>query len=129
MQEYRERDTPTATSAAEHQDVAMNAWQRIVADFDAEIADGIGTFTRNPTQQSVQDEYSIYVMGALSAGSTFDTLGFWKVRILRVHHNIKSYKLPTDTRTYISNDLSHRHGLSAHSSILCPMRKGLLVQR
>ena len=75
MQEYRERDTPTATSAAEHRDVAMNAWLRIVADFDVEIADGMGTFTQNPTQQSVQDEYSIYVMGALSAGSTFDTLG------------------------------------------------------
>ena len=47
---------------------------------DADIADGKATFGQKPTQQSVQEEYSIYVMGALSAGSTVDTLGFWKVK-------------------------------------------------
>ena len=80
MEEYREQNMPTATSTIEHQDVVMDAWQMIVADFDAEIADGKETFGQKPTQQSVKEEYSIYVMGALSAGSTVDTLGFWKVR-------------------------------------------------
>jgi hypothetical protein len=70
-----------ANTAAEHQEVVMDAWQQIVADFDAEMADGKATFSRKPIQQSVVEEYSTYVMGALSAGSTFNTLGFWKVRI------------------------------------------------
>jgi hypothetical protein len=59
----------------------MDAWQRIAADFDAEMVDGKATFSRKPIQQSMVEEYSTYVMGALSARSTFDTLGFWKVRI------------------------------------------------
>ena len=128
MREYQEQYTPTAMSVAEHQDVAMNAWQMIVADFDAEMADGKETFAQNPSQQSVQ-EYSIYVMGTLSDGSNFDTLGFWKVRFLQSHHNIYSYKLLADARAYLSNNLSHRHGLLAHTSIRCPMRKDFLVQR
>ena len=88
MEEYREQGKPAATSAAEHQDVVMNSWQMIVADFDREMADGKDTFTRKSTQQSVQEEYSTYVMGALSAGSTFDTLGFWRVNLLQIHSNI-----------------------------------------
>jgi hAT family C-terminal dimerisation region len=79
MEEYRERGNPIATSAAEHQDVAMDAWQMMIATYDAELADGKETFTRN-TQQSVKEEYATYVMGALSGDSVFDTLGFWKVR-------------------------------------------------
>lgn len=130
MEEYRERDTPTTTSAAEQDDVPVDAWQMMVADFDAEMADGKETFSRKPAQQqSVQEEYSIYVMGALSAGSTFDTLGFWKVRFLQIHRNIYSHKISTDPRAYISNYFSHRHGLLAYTSIFCPMRKGFLVQR
>ena len=80
MEEYQEQNKPATTSAAEHQDVVMDAWQMIVADFDHKIADGKETFGWKLTQKSVQEEYSIYVMGALSAGSTVDTLGFWKVR-------------------------------------------------
>jgi hypothetical protein len=114
MEEYRQRDTPTATSD-EHQEVEMNAWQRIVAEYDRELADGKETFTRTPTQQ---EEYSMYVAGAVS---TFDTLGFWKVRSLQIHHIIYSHKLSTDVREYVSNDLSHRNGLFAHSGIRCPM--------
>jgi hypothetical protein len=129
MEEYRERDKPTVTSATEHENVSLDAWQMIVADFDAEMGDGKDTFTRKHTQQSVQEEYSIYAMGALSAGSTFDTLGFWKVRFLKIHHNVYSHKLSTDARAYISNNLSHRHGLLANPSICCPLRKGFLVQR
>jgi poly(A) polymerase Pap1 len=79
MEEYREKNMPATTSATEHQDAVMDAWQTIVANFDAEISDGKETFGRKAAQQSVEEEYSIYVMGALSAGSTVDTLGFWKV--------------------------------------------------
>ena len=77
MGEYRDQDTPAAALATERSDVVMNAWQRMVA----EIADGKATFGQKQTEQSVQEEYSIYVMGTLSAGSTVDTLGFWKVKI------------------------------------------------
>jgi hypothetical protein len=87
MDEYRERDMPAAASAAEHQDVVKSSWQMIIDGFDAEIADGKETFSRKPTEQSVQKEYSIYAMGALSAGSTSDTLGFWKVRFLQNDRN------------------------------------------
>jgi hypothetical protein len=48
MEKYREQYKPTATSAAEHQEVVMDAWQRIVADFDAKMADGKTTFNRKP---------------------------------------------------------------------------------
>jgi hypothetical protein len=80
MEEYLEQDRPAAVSDAEHQEVVLDAWQMIVADFDAEISDGKETFGWKATQQSAQEEYAIYVMGALSAGSTLNTLGFWKVR-------------------------------------------------
>jgi hAT family C-terminal dimerisation region len=79
------------TSVIECQDVVMDAWQMIVADFDAEMADGKKTFGRNPTQQSVKEEYFIYIMSALSAGSMVDTLGFWKVRIY--HNRLSMFKL------------------------------------
>jgi hypothetical protein len=72
---------PAVTSVIERQDVVMDAWQMIVTDFNTEMADGKETFGRNFTQQSVKEEYSIYIMGALSAGSMVDTLGFWKVII------------------------------------------------
>ena len=65
MEEFQEQNKPVTTSAAEHQDVMMYAWQMIVADFDCEIADGKETFGQKPTQQSVQEEYSIYVMRSL----------------------------------------------------------------
>ena len=120
MEEYREQYKPTATLAAEHQDVVMDAWQRIVADFDAMMADGQATFSGKSIPQSVEEEYSTYVMGALSAGSTSDTLGFWKVRF-HIHPNIYSYKLSTDARANISYNFSHRHGLLAYTGIRCPM--------
>jgi hypothetical protein len=82
MEKYREHDKPAAMSVAEHRDVAMDAWQRIVADFDAEIGDGKGIFTqRSSTQQSIEDEYIAYVTSTPSSGSVFDTLAFWKVSI------------------------------------------------
>jgi hypothetical protein len=73
MEEYQEQYKPTTTSAAEHQDVVMNTWQIIVADFDAEMADEKATFSGKPIQQSIVEEDSTYVMDALSAGSTLDT--------------------------------------------------------
>lgn len=91
MEKYRGTDKPKDTSAAETEEVEMNAWQKIMADFETELGDGKGTFARKSAQQSVQEEYSIYVMGALSAGSTFDTLGFWKVRFLQIRRNIYSH--------------------------------------
>ena len=129
MDEYRELDKPTATSAAEQQHVVLDAWQMIVADFDAEMADGKETFTQNPTQQSVEDEYRIYTAGALSAGSTVGTLGFWTVRCLLFCYNIYSYHLSTDARAYFPNYIPYRYGLFAYTGIRCPMRKGFFVQR
>src|SRR6266446_7151098 len=128
MKEYRERDKPTATSAEDHQGVVLNSWQKIVAEFDAEMADGKETFNRNPTPQTVKDEYAIYVMSALSAGSTFDTLGFWKVRFLHIHRDDYSHKFSTDARAYFSNHFSDRNGLFAHTSIRCTLRKGFFVE-
>ena len=120
---------PTTTSATEHQDAVMDAWQIIVANFDAEISDGKETFGRKAAQQSVEEEYSIYVMGALSAGSTVDTLGFWKVSsFLQILRNICTHKLLTDARAYLPDDLSHRHGLFAYTGVCCPLRKGFLLQ-
>jgi hypothetical protein len=91
MEEYWQHKIPAVTSVIERQGVVMDAWQMIVADFDAKMADGKETFGQNPIQQSVKEEYSIYVMGALSAGSTVDTLGFWKVRIY--HNRLSMFKL------------------------------------
>jgi hypothetical protein len=82
---------PAVTSVIERQDVVMDAWQMIVADFDAEMADGKETFGQNPIQQSVKEEYSIYIMDALSTGSMVDTLRFWKVRIY--HNRLSMFKL------------------------------------
>jgi hAT family C-terminal dimerisation region len=82
---------PAVTSVIGCQDVVMDAWQMIVADFDTKMADGKETFGQNPTQQSVKEEYFIYVIGALSAGSMVDTLGFWKVRIY--HNRLSMFKL------------------------------------
>jgi hypothetical protein len=129
MDEYREVGKPTTASANERQDVVLNGWQLCIANLDAELADGKDTFNRKPAQQSVQEEYTIYVSGALSAGSTFDPMGFWKVRrFYKIYHNIYSHKLLIDTRAYLSNDLSHCNGLSTHSSICRSLRKGLLIQ-
>ena len=41
MGEYRDQDMPAAALATERSEVVMNAWQRMVADFDADIADGV----------------------------------------------------------------------------------------
>ena len=82
MVQYRECDKSTADSAAVPEVPAMTSWQKIVANYDAELGDGMGTFTRQPMQQSVQEEFSMYTVGA-SLGSNFDTLGFWKVRFLQ----------------------------------------------
>jgi hypothetical protein len=91
MVQYRARDESTAGSAAVPEVTAMTSWQRIVADFDAELGDGLETFTGQRTQQSVEEEYSIYTAGALSLGQTFDAFGFWKVRFLQIHTNIYSH--------------------------------------
>jgi hypothetical protein len=40
MEEYQQQKMPAVTSVIECQDVVMDAWQMIVADFNAEMADG-----------------------------------------------------------------------------------------
>jgi hypothetical protein len=44
MEEYQERDDPTALSVKEQEDNPLNAWQLMVAEFDAKLADGKSTF-------------------------------------------------------------------------------------
>ena len=83
MEEYQEQNKSTVTSAVEHQNIVMDAWQLIVADYDREIGDCKETFGTNPTQHSVEKEYSTYIIGALSTGTMSDTLGFWKVGYLQ----------------------------------------------
>ena len=82
MGEYHEHDAPS-TSIMPAQDadqsVTLNAWQDFIADYKAELGDGKATFGYKPQQQSVNKEYSTYVMGALAAGSTSDALRFWRV--------------------------------------------------
>ena len=69
----------------------MNAWQLMVANFDAELADGKSTFNQNTIELDLLEEYSTYSMGALSAGSISDTLGFWKVRLQNLPDHINSH--------------------------------------
>jgi hypothetical protein len=47
MEEYREENMPDPTSAMQCQDVMMDPWQMMVANFDAEMADGKETIGRN----------------------------------------------------------------------------------
>ena len=37
MEEYQERDDPTALSVKEQEDNPLNAWQLMVAEFDAKL--------------------------------------------------------------------------------------------
>ena len=76
MEEYREHEKPAVISAKENENLLINPWQIMIANFDAELSDGKATFNQKTTQQSVHEKYSIYVMVVLSAGSTSDTLGF-----------------------------------------------------
>lgn len=63
---------------------ALDGWRDFVADFEDELDDGKATFSRRgvPVQQTIEEEYSTYVMGAPSSGTTLDTLKFWQVSIL-----------------------------------------------
>ena len=36
----------------------LDAWQEFIADYEEKLADGKTTFTWNPAQQSVHEEYS-----------------------------------------------------------------------
>ena len=73
---------PTAEQANATQFTpALDGWYDFVADFEDELDDGKATFSwREVTMhQTVEDEYTTYVMGALSSGTTLDTLKFWQV--------------------------------------------------
>ena len=60
---------------------ALNGWQNFVADFEDELDDGKATFLRREVtvQQTIEEEYSTYVMGTPSSGTMLDTLKFWQV--------------------------------------------------
>lgn len=62
---------------------ALDGWYDFVADFENELDDGKATFSRREVtvQQTVEEEYSTYVMGAPSSGTTLDTLKFWQVGV------------------------------------------------
>jgi hypothetical protein len=79
MAEYH--DSATSTMQSQSSAVTLDSWQQFIADYEAELGDGKATFNFNTGPQSIQEEYTTYVMGALSAGSTSDTLGFWRVSI------------------------------------------------
>lgn len=60
---------------------ALDGWYAFVADFENELDDGKATFSRREVtvQQTVEEEFSTYVMGAPSSGTMLDTLKFWQV--------------------------------------------------
>ena len=61
---------------------ALDGWQNFVADFEDELDDGNATFSRRrevTVQQTVEEEYATYIMGAPSSGTMLDTLKFWQV--------------------------------------------------
>jgi hypothetical protein len=86
MESYRARKVPGGiaanTQVTTEQPAVLNAWQNLIANFEAELNDGQATFTQETTvQQTVEQEFSTYVMGARSSGTTLDTLKFWQVSI------------------------------------------------
>lgn len=95
MEEYRGRDTPTTVSITQHSNVALDSWQEFVVEYEAELADGRATFNHNPPRQTVQEEYSTYVMGALAAGSTSNTLEFWRVSFFPGNPHALLYSIAT----------------------------------
>lgn len=119
MEEYRAHE-PTATSAAGLHNIAMNPYQLAMANFERDLADGKQTFNRNPGQESVQQEYSTYVMNALP---NFDTLGFWRVRVLRHFQNSFlfsiSHKSSVDPRAHFPDDISYCNGLPTNTVVCC----------
>ena len=61
--------------------VLLDQWQDFVVGFDDVLRDGKATFNLKPIPQSVNEEYSTYVMGALRADSTPNALSFWSVSL------------------------------------------------
>ena len=67
--------------------IALDAWQEFIVDYKAKLGDCKAMFAHIPNQQSMDKEYSTYTIGTLSAGSTSDTLGFWRVKqVLMIIH-------------------------------------------
>jgi hypothetical protein len=85
MEKYRASDINSGSAAAEMQTSviqstsALDAWQDFIAEYEAELDDGKATFSQDTAvQQTVEQEYSTYVMGAPSSGTMLDTLNFWQ---------------------------------------------------
>ena len=85
MEKYRK--SSSASSAEEMQTSRaqfappLDGWQDFLADFETDLNDGKATFSHKAAavQQTVEEEYSTYVMGAPSSGTMLDTLKFWQV--------------------------------------------------
>ena len=65
--------------APESDEVPMDQWQGVLVAYDGLLGDGKATLNPKPMPQSVNEEYSTYVMGALCTDSTSDALRFWRV--------------------------------------------------
>jgi hypothetical protein len=84
MEKYRTSSInsggPTAEMQANATELALDGWHDFIADFEDELNDGKATFSRRvvtaSVQQTVEEEYSTYVMGAPSSGTILDTLKF-----------------------------------------------------
>ena len=89
MQEYRDKqagDDIIATVSGVLSAASLGGWQTIMADYEAKFADGQATFTPNVVEQSVQQEYSTYVMSVLPVVSTPNIFSFWQVSLISATH-------------------------------------------
>lgn len=81
MEKYRASSMDSGSTAEEMQisgiqsTSALDAWQEFFAKYEADLNDGKATFSHDTTvQQTVKQEYSTYVTGALSSGTMLDIL-------------------------------------------------------
>jgi hypothetical protein len=89
MEKYRTSSVDSGNSTAEIQPnetqftPVLDGWHDFIADFEDRLDDGKATFSRHAAtvQQTVEEEYSTYVMGAPSSGMMLDTLKFWQVGV------------------------------------------------
>jgi hypothetical protein len=127
MEEYRASGIgPTAEIQANATEfnAALDGWHDFIADFERELDDGKATFSRHKltVQQTVEEEYSTYVMGAPSSGTMLDTVKFWQVSIyetvglLAVACQI-DICIPLDSRKNIPNLVPDCNGLSSRTSV------------
>ena len=90
MEKYQTSSVDSGNSTAEIQaneiqsTPALDGWHDFIADYEDGLDDGKATFSRRreaTVQQTVEEEYSTYVMGAPSSGTMLDILKFWQVGV------------------------------------------------